>query len=199
VNAEPVGLAIIGSDLYWCNFLEGVGNSLAHAALQGNGSTIDLHFVDGACGNYVAANSASRPPAPPPPPPPAEPGPGSGPSSSSSSGPGTTPIAAPVHAAPKPLPSPKLKLNAKAGTAALTLSVPGPGVVVLSGPAIKGLRKIAKAAGPLALVVRPTAKTAKKLKRDGRVKVIARIAFTPTGGTPDAVNKTLTLKLRGPG
>ena len=101
-----------------------------------------------------------------------------------------------THSAPPSLPSPKLKLNAKAGTATLTLRVPGPGVVVLSGPGIKGLRKTAKAAGPLALVVRPTAKTAKKLKRDGKAKVIARIAFTPTGGTPHAVTKTLTLKLR---
>ena len=135
-------------------------------------------------------NSASAAPALGPPPPLEPPSPRTG--SATAPIPGSAAGSIPL----KSLPSPKLKLNTKAGTATLTLEVPGPGVVVLSGPGIKGLRKTAKAAGPLALVVRPTAKTAKKLKRDGKAKVIATVAFTPSGGTPHAETKTLTLKLR---
>lgn len=189
VDAEPLGLAIVGSDLYWCNFQEGFGNSLAHAALAGAASTIDLHFVDHACGNYVAANSASGPP-PPPPPPPAAPGPGSG----SSTAPGPTPIAAPVHAGPKPLPPPKLKLNAKTGTATLTLKVPGPGTIAVSGVGIKHLAKRVKAAGPVSLTVRPSGKSAARLRKAGKVTVTADLTFTPANG--DATSRTVSLALK---
>jgi len=176
-------IAISGPDLYWASD-QGIGH--AHLEDGGSASVIDNQFIGGFEQGIsaLAVNSASAPLALGPPSPPA-------PAPSPSPSPAPPPARIPL----KSLPVPKLKLNAKAGTATLTLRVPGPGVVVLSGPAIKGLRKTAKAAGPLALVVRPTAKTAKKLKRDGRVKVIARIAFTPTGGTPQAVTRPLTLKL----
>jgi hypothetical protein len=196
VNAEPLGLAIVASDLYWCNFQEGFGNSLAHAALHGGGSTIDLHFVDHACGNYVAANAASAPPPlPPPPPPPAEPGPGPG--SGSGGGSGTTPITTPAHTTPTPLPSPKLKLNAKAGTATLTLKVPGPGTIAVSGVGIKHLTKRVKVAGPVSLTVRPSGKSAARLHKSGKVTVTAALTFTPALGSPSSRTVSLALKLSG--
>ena len=197
VNAESAGLAIVGSDLYWCNYLEGFGNSLAHAALAGAASTIDLHFVDHACGNFVAANSASAPPAPPPPPPPAEPGSGTTTNPGSGSGSGTTPIAHPVHTTPTPLPSPKLKLNAKAGTATLTLKVPGPGTIAVSGVGIRRAAKRVKAAGPVSLTVRPSGKSAARLHRAGKVTVTAALTFTPALGSPTGRTVSLALKLSG--
>lgn len=187
VKAFGGPIAIDGPDLYWASD-EGIGH--AHLENGGSASVIDNGFIGGfeAGISGLAVNSASAPPPPGPPPPAPAPAPAPPPPPSPAPPPARIPF--------RSLPSPKLKLNAKAGTATLTLKVPGPGVVVLSGPAIKGLRKTAKAAGPLALVVRPTAKTAKKLTRDGRAKVTARIAFTPTGGAAEAVTKTLTLKLR---
>jgi hypothetical protein len=70
INAQSLGLAIVGADLYWCNYSLGTGDSLAHAELHGGGTTVDTHFVEGTCLTYIAANSASGPPPPPPPPPP---------------------------------------------------------------------------------------------------------------------------------
>jgi hypothetical protein len=183
VSADAAsGLAIEGSDLYWFDFEEGFGTSLAHAVIAGSGSSVNRHLVNHVGNGWLAVNSAgpSAPPGPPPPP-----GPGAGP------GPSPTPAPAPL----KTLPVPKLKLNAKAGTATLTLTVPGPGQVVLSGTGIKHLHKTAKAAGPVALLVQPTKATAKKLKRGGSDKVSAKVTFTPSAGDPSSRVVKVTLKL----
>lgn len=88
----------------------------------------------------------------------------------------------------------KPKYNKRAGTAALIVSVPGPGRLALSGPGIRKLTKFAKGAGKVTVAVKPSSKTLRTLKKTGKAKVIATITFTPTGGTPHAESKTLTLK-----
>jgi hypothetical protein len=174
-------MAIDGSELYWASD-QGIGH--AHLEDGGSASVIDNRFIGGfeAGISGLAVNSASSPSPPAPPPPP---GPGSGP------GPTPTPGPAPL----KTLPVPKLKLNAKNGTATLTLAVPGPGQVVLSGSGIKHLHKTAKAAGPVALLVRPTKATAKKLKRVGTAKVSPKVTFTPPAGDPSSRLVKVALKL----
>ena len=185
-NAEPAsGLAIEGSDLYWFDFEEGFGTSLARAVVEGAGSSLDRHLVDHVGNGELAVNSAGPSATPPGPPPPPTPAPVAGP----------TPAPIPGPAPLKTLPVPKLKLNAKAGTATLTLAVPGPGQVVLSGTGIKRLHKTAKAAGPVALLVRPTKATAKKLKRGGSAKVSATVTFTPPAGDHSSRVVKVTLKL----
>lgn len=186
-NAEPAsGLAIDGSDLYWFDYEEGFGTSLALAVVGGSDSVLNRHLVDHVGNGWLAANSAGPPPTPPPPPPSATPGPVPGPAPSPSP-------AAPVLT----LPVPKVKLDTKAGAATLTLVVPGPGEVVLSGSGIKRFRKAAKTAGPVALSVRPSKATATKLKKAGSAKVTADITFTPTVGVPQSESRTLTLKRTG--
>jgi hypothetical protein len=180
-------IAIEGPDLYWASDA-GIGH--AHLENGGSASVIDNDFIGGFEGEIsaLAVNSASGPSAPAPPSPPAPtPAPAPPPP------PSPTPVAAPL----KSLPVPKLKFDTKAGTATLTLVVPGPGAVVVSGTGIKRLHKVAKAAGPVALLVRPTKATAGKLKRDSKAKVTAKIVFTPTGGAPLTESKTLTLKRTG--
>ena len=176
-------MAIDGSELYWASD-QGIGH--AHLEDGGAAAVIDNGFIVGFEEEIsgLAVNSAASAATPPGPPPPPTPPPMAGPT------PAPTPGPAPL----KTLPVPKLKLNAKAGTATLTLAVPGPGQVVLSGAGIKHLHKTAKAAGPVALLVRPTEATAKKLKRGGSAKVLATIAFTPTGGTP--TSRVVKLKLK---
>jgi hypothetical protein len=183
------GLAITGSDLYWFNFEEGSGVSLAHASLEGSGSSVDRHFVDHVGYGSLVANSAGPSPVPAPPPPPSISGqpPGGSASGSGSTGP---PTPAPL----KVLRAPKVKLNRKAGTATLTLAVPGPGRLALSGAGVSPVRKVAKAAGPVTLTVRPTAKTASKLKDVGSARVAVKLTFTPSTG--EAIHRLVKLKLR---
>jgi hypothetical protein len=197
IHAIPMALAVSGSDLYWINFREGSGDSLARAELGGAASTIDLHFVDHIGPGFLAANAAAAPPPPPPPPPPpvmSEPP--SGTTTGSGSGSTSGPPAPNTPTAPPVLKAPKLKLNRKAGTATLTLAVPGPGQVAVSGAGLKPQRKVAKAAGPVTLAVRPTAKTAALLRRSGKAKLAAKLTFTPPSGIPGSWVMNLTLRLK---
>jgi Divergent InlB B-repeat domain/PKD domain len=91
----------------------------------------------------------------------------------------------------------KAKLNKKKGTAKLPVTVPNAGNLTLSG---KGLTPIHKAkagkavrAGTTKLLVKAKGKAAKKLKRKGKLKVTAKVRFTPTGGTPNTESKTIKL------
>lgn len=186
------GMAITGSDLYWFNFEEGFGISLAHADLQGSGSTVDRHFLDHVGYGSLAANAAGPAPAPAPPPPPTA----GQPSAGSSAGPGSSAPSAPTPL--KELRAPKVKLNRKTGSATLTLAVPGPGRLALSGAGVRSVRKTVKAAGPVALTVQPTAKTAGKLKDTGTARVTVKLTFTPaTGGVDDRVVKLKLSEGRG--
>jgi hypothetical protein len=195
IDAVPLSLAITGSDLYWINFQEGSGISLAHGALGGAASTVDLHFVDHIGPGYLAADSTTGPPPPPPPPPPAAPGPGPTTGTTAASGSGST---APSASAPPPrLGTPKLRLNHKAGTATLTLAVPEPGTVVLSGAGLRRAHETIKAPGPVTLPVRPTAKTATQLRRTGKAKLAAKLTVTPPSGPSSSRVVSMTLRLDG--
>jgi hypothetical protein len=178
------GIAITGSDLYWFNFEEGFGVSLAHADLQGSGSTIDRHFIDHVGYGSLAANAAGPAPTPAPPPPPT--------SGQSSGGPGSSAPSTPPPL--KELRAPKVKLNRKTGSATLTVVAPGPGKLALSGAGVRSVRKTVKAAGAVALTVRPTAKTAAKLKATGTARVAVKLTFTPLTG--NAGDRVVNLKLR---
>ena len=97
----------------------------------------------------------------------------------------------------------KLKLNKKKGTATLAVTVPGPGELALGGKDIKPQRplesarrstKPVAAAGETTLTVKPKGKAKKKLKKKGKAKLKATVTFTPTGGSPNAQDKTIKLK-----
>jgi hypothetical protein len=61
------------------------------------------------------------------------------------------------------------------------------------------VKKATKAAGPVTLTVRPTGRSAKKLKADGQAKIAVRLTFVPATGDPSNRVVKLTLKLGGPG
>jgi subtilisin-like proprotein convertase family protein len=103
-----------------------------------------------------------------------------------------------------------LKRNKKKGTATLTVNVPRPGILALSGrgvvpqrlvrtSAVRRAGKVVGAAGAVKLKIRSKGKKKRKLNRTGTVKVKAKVTYTPTGGTPNAQNRTVKLvKTLGP-
>jgi hypothetical protein len=97
----------------------------------------------------------------------------------------------------------KLKRNKKKGTAKLIVIVPGPGRVALARTkALKGAAKTARKAGNVTLPIKLRGKAKGKLTRFtgkrgvGRVKVKARVTFTPTGGAALTLTRRLTLVKR---
>jgi virginiamycin B lyase len=183
-NVGFAGIAIEGSDLYWDSYNESNNErTISRAEVQGadaegHGVALDLNLIKLGDGNpkWLAVDAASSPPPAPPPPPPPIPSspPNQGPSSSFSFG--------------------KVKLLKKSGSASLTVALPGPGRLVLKGKGLITLTEAVKATGNLSLTIKPTKKTAKKLKKSGKAKVTAEVTFTPTGGAPHTESKSLTLK-----
>ncbi len=95
----------------------------------------------------------------------------------------------------------KPQLNKNKGTAIEPVTVPGAGDLTLTGPKVVAQRPARGPAsrpvtgpGVVDLAVKPNAKTKKKLKRTGKVKVKVAITFTPTGGTANVQTKTIKLK-----
>jgi DNA-binding beta-propeller fold protein YncE len=93
----------------------------------------------------------------------------------------------------------KAKVDAKKGTAKIQVAASGSGVVKLSGKGLKSrsLKKKAGGTGTLngSLVIKATGKALKKLKENGKAKVKAKFAYTPTGGKPLKKTKSVTLRL----
>jgi hypothetical protein len=87
----------------------------------------------------------------------------------------------------------KVKLNKRKGTAKLQVKLPDAGTIVLSGKQIKTVKRGVLAAGTVSLAVTPKGKLAHTLKITGKVKVTAKVTFTPTGGS--AKTETERLKL----
>jgi len=99
----------------------------------------------------------------------------------------------------------KLKIIAFAGAAILTVRVPGPGELFLAGKdvakqaaASRGARvsKAVKAAGAAKLRIKPTGEAKRKLVATGKVTVKVHVTFTPTGGSPNAETRKITLRRR---
>jgi len=89
----------------------------------------------------------------------------------------------------------KVKLNRKKGTATLTVKVGAPGKLVASGKKIKKRSRAASKAGKVKLPIIAKGKALKTLQTTGKVKVKAKVAYTPTGGATSAQAKKIVLKL----
>jgi hypothetical protein len=86
-------------------------------------------------------------------------------------------------------------LNKSKGTAAIAVTVSNPGKVSVSGKGLKKASKTAAFAGQIvALKLKASGKQQKTLNKSGKVKVKAKISFTPTGGTATSQNRKLKLK-----
>lgn len=89
----------------------------------------------------------------------------------------------------------KKKLNKAKGTATLTVTVPAAGTLTVSGKGIVKAQRKSTAAKTLKLAVKTKGKTKKRLLANGRVKVTAKVSFTPTGAAPATTSKPLNLKI----
>jgi hypothetical protein len=93
--------------------------------------------------------------------------------------------------------------NKRKGIATLPVVLPGPGTLALSGTGVlaqqaagRAGRKAVGTAGTVNLLVKPTGKKKRKLKRKGRVKVSIAVTFTPSGEIPgDPKTSAITVKL----
>jgi hypothetical protein len=98
----------------------------------------------------------------------------------------------------------RLKRNRRKGTATLIVVVPGPGILTLSGKGIVGKQpgrrakssKTVGSAGRVGLLIRSRGGAKRKLRRTGKVRVRAKVTYTPTGGTPNTKAKTVKLVKR---
>jgi len=90
----------------------------------------------------------------------------------------------------------KVTRNASKGTATVAVDVPNPGAVVVSGKGVKRASTPAAAPGTVKVKIAAKGKQRKALGRAGRVKLSAKLTFTPTDGDPRSRSKKLTLKQR---
>lgn len=97
----------------------------------------------------------------------------------------------------------KAPLKVKGASASLTVKVPGPGKLSLKGKGVaprsaSGGTAVAsqkvKKAGKAVLKITPRGKTKSKLARGASAKVKVKLTFSPTGGTPGTLKRTLKLK-----
>jgi Glycine rich protein len=100
----------------------------------------------------------------------------------------------------------KVKDNKKNGTATIAVKVPGPGILSLTGNGIKSQRHLRGAsasrtvsgAGTVKLTVKAKGPAKTKLNHKGKVKVKAKVTFSPIDGSSNTQTKTVRLvkKLR---
>ncbi len=91
----------------------------------------------------------------------------------------------------------QLKRNRAKGTAVLFVSLPGPGTIALAGKGVVGKpAKAVSAAGVVKLQIKAKGKSRRSLSRVGKVKVNAKVTYTPTGGIANTEAKTIKLLRR---
>lgn len=92
----------------------------------------------------------------------------------------------------------RVKRNRKRGSARIALGIPNPGVLHLAGAgvAFRGARHRQVGAGNLSLIVKTFGRAREKLLDTGKVRVVAQIAYVPTGGVGVFLPLKLTLRKR---
>jgi hypothetical protein len=90
----------------------------------------------------------------------------------------------------------KVARNRSKGTATLSVSVPNAGDLVVAGKGVKRASTSVTAPGVVKLKVAAKGKKLRTLNNTGRVRVAAKVTFTPTGGDPKTRSKRLVLKKR---
>ena len=98
------------------------------------------------------------------------------------------------------LSSPKARFNLKKRRLTLTYAVSGPGTLavrVLMKKKRVGRRTVhPNAAGKVKVAIRLARKAMKAFRARGKLRLKTRAVFTPTGGTPIAKSKRVTVRKR---
>ena len=108
------------------------------------------------------------------------------------------PPASPPIAAPAP-PSNKFRFgriihNRRNGTVRLQVRLPSAGFVLLFGPKVHAVTRKSKGVQSMWLTIHARVRLAKQLKKTLRAPVRFRVSFTPNGGTPKTVHRSVTLQ-----
>ncbi len=90
----------------------------------------------------------------------------------------------------------KVARDKQKGTATVSVDVPNAGALVAGGKGVKRASKSATAPGIVKLKIAAKGKQLRKLNKRGKVKVAAKVTFTPTGGDPRPRSKKLSLTKR---
>ena len=100
----------------------------------------------------------------------------------------------------------RLRASRSDGVITLVLDLPGPGAVNAVATADPGkaaaarritvahVKRAVKKAGPATLKLKPSKAAKRIVARRGKLRARLRIVYTPTGGSPKAVTRTITLK-----
>jgi hypothetical protein len=86
-----------------------------------------------------------------------------------------------------------LSRNKRRGTARLAVELPGPGELRLAGKGLVGRRLSLGGPGGATLAIKAKGALARKLVRVGQVKLRAAITFTPSGGDPRTLARSVKL------
>jgi YVTN family beta-propeller protein len=113
----------------------------------------------------------------------------------------TTQVVAPPVDRPQPPPAGvsnafrigKLYRDKRRGIARLQVWVPGPGSLLLRGSRVRALNRTVPRSRTVTLVLRAKREKVKVLKRRGKLTVRARITFSPVGGLPRTLSRSLKL------
>jgi hypothetical protein len=90
-----------------------------------------------------------------------------------------------------------LRRDEAQGTAELVVAVPNPGALRLARSAVvAGASATLRAAGRVALAIRPRGRARRLLDERGRARLVARVTFTPAGGRPGTATRRVTLVQR---
>ena len=91
------------------------------------------------------------------------------------------------------------KVNRKTGVASLQVKVPGAGkLLVLGSKTVASSKSTAKKRSTAVVRIKAKGQALKTLRKKGKVKVKARVRFTPTGGKPLTKTKPVTLSRAKP-
>jgi YVTN family beta-propeller protein len=82
------------------------------------------------------------------------------------------------------------------GTVRMQVTLPSAGFVFLFGKKVHAVKRKSTAKQTMWLTIHARVELAKKLKKTLRAPVSVRITFTPNGGTPRTVHRTVTLQRR---
>jgi hypothetical protein len=90
----------------------------------------------------------------------------------------------------------KVARSKNKGTATVSVNVPNAGALVVGGKGVKRASQSVTAPGVVKLKIGAKGKTLRTLNKIGKVKLAAKVTFTPTGGDPKVRSKKLSLNKR---
>ena len=90
----------------------------------------------------------------------------------------------------------KVARSRSKGTATVSVTVPNAGALVVGGKGVKRASRSVTAPGAVKLKVAAKGKKLRTLNETGKVKVTAKVTFTPTGGDPKVRSKRIQLQQR---